>query len=375
MKFTTLVEPLKKAINAAERITGKNITLPMLANILLKVNKNSLQILATDLEIGVDIIVSGRAEEEGEVVIPAKVFNNFLSNLSEEKINLIQDGQNLKVEDGKHSVMFQGFNIEDFPIIPHIKSDKYISINKIKFQQSLEQVIPAINNVSSKVELNGVFLKLEKNNLRLVGTDSFRLAEKIITKDNYKTNITNDISLIIPLKVIQELLRLIAENNNETELIEIIPEINQVQFNLGDLRLISQLINTQYPNYSAIIPQSFEYEIITPKEDLIEAVKLSGLFSGKINNVKFIFSPTKHQIITTAEDPTLGAATNISPILNIKGPKNDLEINLNYRFFLDGLNSTNYQEIFIGLNKDINPILIKGKEENDFFYLLMPLKM
>ena len=177
------------------------------------------------------------------------------------------------------------------------------------------------------------------------------------------------------MKVIQELLRLIAENNNETELIEIIPEINQVQFNLGDLRLISQLINAQYPNYSAIIPQSFEYEIITPKEDLIEAVKLSGLFSGKINNVKFIFSSTKHQIITTAEDPTLGAATNISPILNIKGPKNDLEINLNYRFFLDGLNSTNYQEIFIGLNKDINPILIKGKEENDFFYLLMPLKM
>ena len=89
MKFTTLVETIRKAVNSAEKITGKNLTLPILSNILLKTNKNKLHLSATDLEIGIELIITGKIEKEGKFVIPAKTFSDFLNNLSEEKITIV----------------------------------------------------------------------------------------------------------------------------------------------------------------------------------------------------------------------------------------------------------------------------------------------
>lgn len=216
MKFITLVETIKKAINAAEKITGKNLTLPVLSNILLKTNNNKLHILATDLEMGIELIITGKTEKEGKFVIPAKTFANFLNNLSEEKINIEEKNNTLIVKSGKYNSTFQGFNPEEFPIIPETKTEKYIELEKKDLEEALEQVLPSVSFSSPKAELNGVLLKLEtlknKGVLKLVGTDSFRLAEKIIPASKIKTNIKNDLEIIIPLRTVQEITRLIQEN-------------------------------------------------------------------------------------------------------------------------------------------------------------------
>ena len=114
MKFISLVENLRGAINLAERITGKNLTLPVLNNIYLTTNKNELHILATDLELGIELTISGKVEKEGQVVIPAKTFSNFLNSLTEEKITLEAEKQSLKVKSGNYEALFQGINPEDF---------------------------------------------------------------------------------------------------------------------------------------------------------------------------------------------------------------------------------------------------------------------
>jgi DNA polymerase-3 subunit beta len=110
MKFTTLVDNFKKAVNLAEKITGKNLTLPILSNILLKTNKNKLHLLATDLEIGIELIITGKVENEGKFIIPAKTFSTFLNNLSEEKILLEEIKGALSVKSGNYNTTFQGIN-------------------------------------------------------------------------------------------------------------------------------------------------------------------------------------------------------------------------------------------------------------------------
>ena len=378
MKFTTLVDNFKKAINLAEKITGKNLTLPILSNILLKTNKNKLHLLATDLEIGIELIITGKVEKEGKFIIPAKTFSMFLNNLSEEKITIEESKNVLSVKSGNYNTTFQGINPDEFPIIPETKTEKYIEIEKRDFEEALEQVIPSVGYTSPKPELNGILFKLEndtpKSILKLVGTDSFRLAEKNILPQRIKTNIKNDLKIIIPLRTAQEVLRIIQEEIEEdNRMIKIFPEPNQVQFSLNNVRLISRLINAEYPKYSSIIPSNFENQTILNRKKLIEAVKIVGLFSGRINDVMFDFNPSKKEILIEAQDPSLGKSHTVLTPEDING--SPLKISFNYHFLLDGLHSIKEDEVIIKLNKEINPGLIHGKSNDNFSYILMPIKI
>jgi len=371
MKFITLVENLKKAVILAERITSKNITLPILSNILIETNKNQIHLKATDLEIGAEINVSGKTEKEGKVVIPARTFSDFLNSLPEEKITLEAKENNLKAESGKFKTIFQGYSSEDFPIIPQIKTDKFIEIEKGILKEGLEQVILSISYSANFPELTSVLFKMEQEGLKLVGTDRYRLAVKTISLQKIKTNLKEGFEVLVPLRTVQEVLKMLAEKlEDESEIITISPDPNQIQFSTENIRLISRLINAEYPNFKDAIPTNFENQVILKRADLKEAIKVIGIFSGKINEVKFKFNPLKKEVILEAQDPTLGQSETLLDAVEIK--TNPLEIAFNYRFFLDGLESSKGEEVFIGLNKENSPALIRGKDENDFLYVLVP---
>jgi len=376
MKFTSLVENLRKAINLAERITGKNLTLPILSNIYLTADKNELHILATDLELGIELTVTGKGEKEGQFVIPAKTFSTFLNSLSEEKITLEGEKQSLKVKSENYEATFQGLNPEDFPIIPEVKTDKYIEIDKNLFKDAVIQVLPSIGYLSTKPELCGVYFKLEKDTLTLVGTDSFRLAEKTITSKDFKTNFKDNLEIIVPLKTMQEVYRISQEGPEDINVIKIYPEVNQIQFSFkdnGEIRLVSRLINGRFPEYSSIIPKEFENQISVNKKDLADAVRVAGIFCGKINDIKLTINPNQKKVMIEAQDSSLGTSQNTLPVNIKKG--SSLEISFNYRFILDALNSIRGEEVMIGLNKESNPGLFKGENDDSFVYVLMPIKI
>ncbi len=377
MKFTTLLENLKKGVNLAERICGKNFTLPILSNLLLKTSQNKLHILATDLEIGIEVVLAGKNEdfknEEEKIIVPARIFANFLNNLSEEKVTLETEKQNLIVKGGKYEAEFSLLNPDDFPIIPKTKTTKSIEINKLELKEALSKVIPTINLNVSRLEISGVYFLLEENILKIVGTDSFRLAEKTITLEkNYKEKI----EFILPLKAATEVIKMIQEGIEEDldhQNIIVYPESNQVQFNLGETRIISQLINGEYPPYQAIIPQNFESSIVVDKKELLEAIKVIGLFSGKINDILLNLNPEKKEIILTAQDQTFGKSRASLKVKEIKG--NHLTISFDYRFLIDGIQSSEDDFVFLGFNKENSPALIRGEEEKDFLYVVMPIKL
>jgi len=372
MKFTTLVENFKKAVNLAERISGRNITLPILSNIFIKTNKNKIYISATDLDLGIELVVAGKTEKEGAVVIPAKTLSSFLNNLTEEKVVLEQKDKNLRIKSGKYTTIFQGMNPEDFPIIPEVKTDKYIEIEKDLFKEALEQVIVSVSYSSPKPELNGVLLDLSSNNLKLVGTDSFRLSKKVIEEGKIKTNIKDELQIIVPLRCAQELLRILGEEGENNSLVKISPDPNQIQFTVGDIRLISRLINAQYPPYSSVIPQEFKNKIILSKDEMKEAVKVVGLFSGKINDIKLTIKPSSSELFLESRDPNVGQSSSVIKLEEAQGE--GLEISFNYRYLLDGLNSIKEEKVFLGLNKETSPGVLRGKDNTDYIYILMPIK-
>ena len=377
MKFTILLETLKKGVDLAERIAGKNFTLPILSNLLLKISKNKLHILSTDLEIGTEIILSGKNEEdkkeEEKLIVPAKIFSNFLHNLSEEKVVLEKKDQILIVKGGKYEAEFSLLNPDDFPIIPKVKTSKFIEVNKNDLKDALERVIPAININISRPEISGIYFLLENHTLKIVGTDSFRLAEKTI---NLEKNYEDKIEFILPVKAGSEIIRLIQEGPEEEfdhQNILIYPESNQVQFNLGESRLISQIINGEYPPYQSIIPQNFENYVILNKKEILEAIKIIGLFAGKINDILINLNPDKKEISLMAQDQTFGKSKTSLKVKEISG--NHLSISFDYRFLIDGIENIEDEFVFLGFNKEVNPTLIKGEKEKDYLYVVMPIKL
>ncbi len=305
------------------------------------------------------------------MVIPAKTFSDFLNSLPEEKIILEAKENNLKVESGKFKTIFQGYLSEDFPIIPQIKTDKFIEIEKGLLKEGLEQVILSVGYSTNFPELTSVLFKIEQEGLKLVGTDRYRLAVKTIPSEKIKTNLKEDFEVLVPLRTIQEVLKMLAEKlEDESEIITISPDPNQIQFATENVRLISRLINAEYPNFKDAIPTNFENQVILKRTDLKEAIKVIGIFSGKVNEVKFRFNPSKKEVVLEAQDPTLGQSETLLDSVEIKG--NPLDIAFNYRFFLDGLEASRGEEVFIGLNKENSPVLMRGKEESNFLYVLVP---
>lgn len=372
MKFITLVENLKRAVSLAEKATTKNLTLPILSNLLIQSDKGQLKISATDLEIGLNVYVMGKIEEDNDkITVSAKTLNSFLTNLNEEKISLETKNNNLRLKSGSFEAIIQGISAEEFPIIPQIKTEKHLELNIGDFINAFNQVINSAA-IAGRPELNGVLIKFEGENLKLVATDSYRLSEKTILASSFKTNIKDPVSVICPLRTSQEVLRIAQELKGDIETVKIYLEPNQIFFDFNFLNLISRVLDGNFPDYEAIIPRDFKTKLVFNRKSLIESVKITGLFSSRINDLKLKINPKDNELKLEAEESGLGHGHS-----ELKGKIDGeaLEISFNYRYLLDGLNNLNSSEVFLGFNDDNSPALIKAPDDKSYLYILMPIKI
>ena len=366
MKIICLQENLKQSLNITQNIIGKNLILPILNNLLLKTEKGRLRISATNLEIGINTWTSGKIEKEGEVTCPAKILTNFISNLPNKKIEIEAKNNNILIKCDNYHANIKGLPADDFPIIPKIKDEIILEIETEKIKDSLEKVAGVAAFSELRPEITGVLFKFEKNNLKLAATDSFRLAEKNITELNLKSEFKQ--SLIIPQRTIQELIRILNEKKGN---LKVILGSNQILFDLNEAQLISRLIEGQYPDYQQIIPKDFSIQIKTLREELINNIRLASIFSSKINDIKFSFRGSKLEIL--AQDPDVGENKS-SLSIEREGKDDDLNIDFNYRYLLDGLSNIKTKEVFIGLNSESTPVVFKPVGEEEYLYVVMPIK-
>ena len=371
MKFTSLVEPLKKQINLAEKVSDKKLTLPILGNLLLKPENGQLKISATDLELGLTIILPGKMEDGPGLTVPAKNLSLFLNNLNEEKITLSVKGSIMHLESGEYKADLQGMPVDDFPIIPEVKNSEYIEIDKKDLNEGLTQVINSAGYPVGRPELNSIFLTYKKGDLRLVATNSFRLSEKIL-KDKIESNLEREIEIIVPIKTAQEVLHIINEGELDKEKVKIYIESSQILFDFGNIKLVSRLIEGNYPKYQNIIPKDFKTNVSIDKFKLLNAAKIASIFASKNNDISLTIDSAANNLVLEARDSNIGNNET-----TIKGDitGDSLKISFNYRFLIDGLNSLNGDKISFGLNSELSPVRFKSLNSDDYLYILMPLNL
>lgn len=374
MKIICLQENFKKGLNIVQNIIGKNLTLPILNNLLLTTDKKQLKLSATDLEIAITNYIICKIEKEGGITIPAKTIFNFVNNLPNKKIeiNIKNNIIYLKCDNFKSNI--KGLDIKDFPIIPKIKNEPILEISSTELRKSLEQVVNFTSLSDIRPEITGILFNFSSDKeIKFVATDSFRLGEKIVYFKNNKISKDYRGSVIIPNKTTQELIRIISNLEKDDEsLVKISIENNQILFNLSKIQIVSKLIEGNYPSYQQLIAKQFETSVLIDREELLKAVKLSSFFSSKINDVRLKINSKNSLISVFSQDIELGE--NLSELKGeIKGK--DLEIIFNHRYLLDGLNGVTSKKVFIGLNGETSPGIIKPEGDNTFNYVIMPIKL
>ncbi|MFY9462481.1 MAG: DNA polymerase III subunit beta [Candidatus Sungiibacteriota bacterium] len=363
MKLLCTRNNIKDALQLAERFTGKNLTLPILGNILLEAEDKKVRCVATNLEIGVEIAVSCKVIKEGSVTIPGKVINTLLQSIDDEAVTLEEKDNTLTVKTDSSNFSIQGISPKDFPILPKIKKGREFSISSQELKNALGQVAPAVAASDFRPELAGIFFKKDAKSLTLAATDSFRLAEKTLA---LKSLPGDSYSFILPSRTVQELLRTLPDGSEEVLIRE---SESQVFFEFGGIYIVSRLVDGNYPDYAVIIPKEFAASVSLGRDELIKKIKTAAVLASKLNDISFYFSNSESFV--EASNAEVGKSKIIFSS-KIKGKEG--RVSFNFRYLLDGLESLSGDEVLISLNGDSGPALIRDPNNSSFQYVVMPIR-
>ena len=377
MKIISLQENLKKGISIVSHITSKNINLPILNNILIKTNEGNIDLIATNLEIGIIHSIRGKIEEDGEITVDAKIINEYINFLPSEKISFKVKDEDIKIECNNYKTKIKGESAKEFPLLPEVEDSNVFSISLNDFKKSLSQVVFAVSKSESRVELSGVLFEINNNKLTVVSTDSYRLAERSVDINIEKDKNIDDLNkIIIPAKTAQEVLRVASSLSDDLDSSEKKVKIyfneNQIIFELDETKIISRLISGQYPDYKQIIPEKRETEVVINRQELIRAIKASSIFSkNSINDININIDKEKNNIVVSSLSSQTGES-----VINLSGSVNgkDNDITLNFRYLLDGLNNISSDNVRVNVIDNNTPCIIKSEKDDSYLYIVMPIK-
>jgi DNA polymerase-3 subunit beta len=375
MKINILKENLKQGLDIVERVAGKNLTLPILNNILISTEKNFLKLSSTDLELGIKYWMLVKTEKEGEITMPAKVLSSYINFLPEKKLTLEAKGTIVHIDCENQKTQIKGLGAEEYPLIPKIESTEFIEINAQPFIDGLSQVVNFASQNQARPELSGLYLSFQKDGLRLVSTDSFRLAEKTIY---FEKKINKECSFILPQKTARELINIFGEKKGK---IKMYHSPNQVLFESAmpetdhpQIQIISRLIEGDYPDYQGIIPKKYDVSVTLPRAEFLNQIKAASIFSGKSNEIKIKLEPGKPGIEVLSENPECGENKSFLSG-KIEGEETKkMEVVFNYRFLIDGLADMKGIKVLLGLNGEEGPASLKQEGDPNYLYVVMPIK-
>ena len=366
MKIEVHLTQFKKAISLSEKIARKNATLPVLSCLLFEISKNNLIIRSTNLDVGFEMSIPAKSDTTGMVAVPAYIISSFVSQLQEQdgvvKMELVSG--NLNISSSHSKVTIKTIPADDFPSIPHVIDGETTSIPSESFIKGLKSVWYSASISSVKPELSSVYVYKNNDYLIFAATDSFRLAEKKI-KINKGVEFPD---VLIPFKNISDIIRTLEDIGGE---VEISANKNLISFGSQGVFLASRIIDGTFPDYKQIIPKSYTTEVVTLKQDVINALKVSNVFTDKFNKIKFIIDPKGAGFQIQTKNADIGEnSTKIDS--SITGDA--LEINFNGKYISDCFQSIDSDSVTFQLSGQNKALVIKPSSgDGTFTYLAMPM--
>jgi DNA polymerase III subunit beta len=362
MKLQVTQENLNRALGSVARVANSRGTLPILANVLIKTSNNRLSLSATNLDIAITHYIGAKVKDEGSITVPARLMQDFVGSLPSGVISLDLQETKLHVTTDQYQSVVNGIMADDFPVMPAISDGKSWTVGGTTFKKALQQVVFAASNDETRPVLTGVLLQTHSGKLHMAATDSYRLAEKQLGANK------NDIQLLIPASAMHDLLRVLGDNDDE---VKVTHDDQQVLFQVGDVELVTRLLEGKYPDYRKLIPESFATQATLKRADLVNVTKVSSLFAREsAGSVTIEVDEDAKQLSIRSVASQLGENTATAEA-KVKGSGS---ITLNSRYLLDALGVLHGEEVVFGFNGKLEPTLLNDPANPDYQHIIMPLK-
>jgi DNA polymerase-3 subunit beta len=367
MQVEVLAGKLAKALNIVSRVAGgfRN-NLAILNNVLIRADKGVLSLIATNLEVATIDNIPAKVKKDGTITVPAKLLAEFISNLpKDENVEIKVEGNKLIASSGKYQANINGILADDFPELPSVDEKEAIifSIPTDIFKASLSEIIVASSNDTTRPILTGVYFNTFENDLYLAATDGYRLAEKKFVAD-----VKSELKAVVPTIALQETIRSIDEEESE---VEIFFNEDQVKLKIGEVEIISNLIQGSFPDYRQLIPKNTEIEMEMDKAELVRVVKLAALFAKDLGGSIVCETDSEKQVFRVgAVASELGENSSEIEVKVSESGK----ITLNSKFLIDALNGTVEKNVNFGFSGKLAPVVIRNKKNKDYTHIVMPLK-
>jgi DNA polymerase-3 subunit beta len=367
MKFTIERQEFAKVLSVVSRITGSRSYGATNAGIIkLKAQNSSVVITASDIDMTIEATVPAMIEKNGISLVPGKALSDIVRVFPEEKINLVSDDDNLQLVGQRSIYDFQTYSGDDMPIRIW-PSEKGVQIEVGLLRESIKQVIRAASNDEIRPVLTGVFFEELDNNLRLVATDSYRLALKdIVSVAPFEIGT----KALVPARALNELDRVVS-NSDESDSVWVYLSDDSARFEINNLVIWTQLINEAFPDYRSLIPTESELKLEVSKEAFLNALKrLRILVRESVSSVRL--EPQSSILELSIISPDVGKAKESLDAL-VEGE--EFPVAFNPTYLIEGIEAINEESVIIEIIKSKKPTLIYGKDNTTFKYLVMPVKL
>ena len=366
MKFSVIKEIILDELQLLQGILEKRNTMPILANILMNVTENKVELTGTDLEVGLKTHFEAKTEEVGTITVSGKKIFEIVKSLPDEQIIAFRENEDLMMEisAGKSEFKILCLPKEDYPQVPEAKFEKKIVLPLDKLKEMIDRVYYAIAQ-EQRYYLNGALLILKKNTMELVSTDGHRLSYTAAFIEDLAPQ--EDVRVIVAKKTLGELRKMTNEKA------EFDYDENNLFFKVGNRMLISRVIESKFPNFETVIPKDNPHILHLTKEEFTQAIRRVSLLSTeRSKGVKFYIE--KNILKLFSSNPEIGEARDNLEV-EYKGP--DLEIGFNSQYFLDFLLSVNSERIRLELKDENSAAIVRPEPEEDikYTYILMPMKI
>jgi DNA polymerase III subunit beta len=353
-------------LQTVSRVASTRSAIQALSGVQFSAGSGACELRATDMDVGLRVPLEAEIVRDGVVVLPARLLLDVVRSLPAQAVSLELRGAENDVElvSGNATFHIRTLRAEDFPPFPEPDPETTVTVPADAFVATALKVAGSASRDETRPVLTGILVSASGRELRMVATDSYRLSVKETTLD---AELSSAFEVNVPARALQELARLTHEEDSS---LGISVRQNQVLFEVGRSVLSSRLIDGQFPNYSQLLPESFEHELRIAGNELTDVVRRISLLAQKNAPLRLAFAPG--ELTVSAETPDVGEAQESLPVAFQGEP---LEIGFNPEFLRAGLEAIEDGDVLLKLISPLRPGLIEAADESGFLYLIMPIRL
>lgn len=364
MKILCSKNVLQEEIQIVQKAVSTKTTLPVLSGIFMQTENNRVKLTATDTEIGIQSYLHCDVIEDGKIVVPAKYFGEIIRRLPDDKVEITVNEENHSINIKCKNAEFNlnGYDPADFPPLSHIDDNIFFTMDQLLLKTMIKQTIFAISTNDTRPIFTGILLQIEDNDLTLVATDTHRLAVKKGKINGEGINA----SVVVPGKTMNEVSRILQDDDQ----LEVRIGDRQISFQIGEVNIISRLLEGQFPNYKAVVPKDFRIKTFIDGKTFLESVERAALLSKDSGNIIKLHIQGSKMVIESS-NPEVG---NTHEEIGVETNGDEIKIAFNSKYISDVLKVIDTESVIFDLSDSLSPGVIRPYQLDNYFYLVLPIR-